>query len=60
MHAQDPSSGRRVMGMTGVPSIATSVYTAGHCLWEVPTAWSLAEAATVPVAYATACVLRSS
>ena len=43
------------MGMTGVPSIATRVHTASACLWEVPPGWSLAQAATVPCAYATAC-----
>jgi hypothetical protein len=54
-HVQEAGGGRRVMGMTSVPSIATSVPTAAHSLWEVPPGWSLAQAATVPVAYATAC-----
>ena len=35
-------------------AIATQVVTPPHLLWDVPTSWSLAEAATVPVAYTTA------
>ena len=35
-------------------AIATQVSTPAYLLWDVPVAWSLAEAATVPVAYATA------
>lgn len=35
-------------------AIATQVSTPSYLLWDVPPSWSLAEAATVPVAYATA------
>ena len=35
-------------------AIATQVSTPPYLLWDVPKSWSLAEAATVPVAYATA------
>ena len=35
-------------------AIATRVSTPHYLLWDVPPAWRLAEAATVPVAYATA------
>jgi fatty acid synthase len=35
-------------------AIATQVSTPAYLLWNVPATWSLAEAATVPVAYATA------
>lgn len=35
-------------------AIATRVSTPSYLLWDVPASWSLAEAATVPVAYATA------
>ena len=35
-------------------AIATQVSTPHYLLWDMPPAWSLAEAATVPVAYATA------
>ncbi|XP_077551457.1 fatty acid synthase-like [Haemaphysalis longicornis] len=48
------SNGRRVMG--GVPGsgMATVVAADPWFLWEVPDAWGLEEAATVPTAYATA------
>lgn len=48
------STGRRVMGMVAAKGLATSVLADKGFLWEVPVAWSLEEAATVPVAYATA------
>lgn len=48
------SAGRRVMGMVAAKGLATSVLADEGFLWEVPAAWSLEEAATVPVAYATA------
>lgn len=44
---------KRVMGVAQ-NAIATKVLTPAYLLWDVPSAWSLAEAATVPVAYATA------
>ncbi|CAH2981095.1 unnamed protein product [Chilo suppressalis] len=46
--------GRRVMGMVAARGLATSVVADSAFLWDVPAAWSLEEAATVPVAYATA------
>ncbi|CAH0760904.1 unnamed protein product [Diatraea saccharalis] len=48
------SDGRRVMGMVAARGLATSVVADSAFLWDVPAAWSLEEAATVPVAYATA------
>lgn len=48
------SSGKRVMGMVAARGLATTVLADEGFLWEVPAAWSLEEAATVPVAYATA------
>ncbi len=53
MH-QDKVSGKRIMGMTPQNSIATMVASKPHALWDVPDSWNLAQAATVPVAYATA------
>ena len=35
-------------------AIATVVHTPSYLVWEVPASWSLKDAATVPVAYATA------
>ncbi len=52
---QDERTGKRVMGMTPQPAIATKVASPPQCLWEVPDSWSLSQAATVPCAYATAC-----
>ena len=51
---QDKSSGKRIMGMTPQNSIATMVASKPHALWDVPDNWTLAQSATVPVAYATA------
>ncbi|KAM3957748.1 fatty acid synthase-like [Aphomia sociella] len=48
------SRGKRVMGMVAARGLATSVVADEGFLWEVPEAWSLEQAATVPVAYATA------
>ncbi len=42
------------MGMTPQNSIATMVASKPHALWDVPANWTLAQGATVPVAYATA------
>ncbi|KAH7957222.1 hypothetical protein HPB52_016320 [Rhipicephalus sanguineus] len=50
---RDPQ-GRRVMGLVSARGIATVVDVNPAFLWEVPETWSLKEAATVPVAYATA------
>ncbi|XP_045766807.1 fatty acid synthase [Maniola jurtina] len=48
------ADGRRVMGMVAARGLATSVLADKGFLWDVPRAWSLEQAATVPVAYATA------
>lgn len=40
--------------MTPQNSIATMVASKPHALWDVPVNWTLAQSATVPVAYATA------
>ncbi|XP_067011949.2 fatty acid synthase [Anabrus simplex] len=48
------SSGKRVMGMTTSGAIANVVKKESPLLtWEVPDSWSLEDAATVPVVYAT-------
>jgi fatty acid synthase, animal type len=46
--------GRRVMGILPAQALATSVACHEDFFWEVPDEWSLQDAATVPVAYATA------
>ncbi|KAJ2944093.1 hypothetical protein O0L34_g18059 [Tuta absoluta] len=46
--------GKRVMGMVAARGLATTVMADSSFLWPVPDKWSLEEAATVPVAYATA------
>ncbi|XP_077526185.1 fatty acid synthase-like isoform X2 [Haemaphysalis longicornis] len=46
--------GRRVMGAVPSHGIATAVAADPGLLWEVPDAWSLEDASTIPVAYATA------
>ncbi|KAK8766021.1 hypothetical protein V5799_007202, partial [Amblyomma americanum] len=50
---RDPQ-GRRVMGLLDASGMATVVMADADLLWEVPDAWSLEEASTVPVAYSTA------
>jgi len=47
------ADGRRVMGMVPARSLATTVLADPGFLWEVPANWSLEDAATVPVVYAT-------
>lgn len=47
------TSGKRVMGMVAARSLATTVLADPGFMWEVPENWSLEEASTVPVAYAT-------
>ncbi|XP_063374586.1 fatty acid synthase-like [Cydia amplana] len=47
------SAGKRVMGIV-TRGLATSVMADTSFMWEVPKHWSLEEAATVPIAYATA------
>lgn len=46
--------GERVMGMVAARGLATTVAADEGFLWPVPREWSLEQAATVPVAYATA------
>ncbi|XP_061715319.1 fatty acid synthase-like isoform X2 [Cydia pomonella] len=48
------SNGKRVMGIVQTMGLATTVQADVTLMWEVPEQWSLEEAATVPVAYATA------
>lgn len=47
------SKGRRVMGIVNGCGLATTVLADKEFTWEVPEKWSLEEAATVPIAYAT-------
>uniref|UniRef100_A0A670Y7Z6 Fatty acid synthase n=1 Tax=Pseudonaja textilis TaxID=8673 RepID=A0A670Y7Z6_PSETE len=49
----DPA-GKRVMGLLPAKGLATVVDCEKRFLWEVPQHWTLEEAASVPVAYATA------
>ncbi|XP_049520499.1 LOW QUALITY PROTEIN: fatty acid synthase-like [Dermacentor silvarum] len=46
--------GRRVMGLVPCEALATAVAVDPSVLWEVPEEWSLQQAATIPIAYATA------
>ncbi|XP_063616349.1 fatty acid synthase-like [Cydia splendana] len=48
------SIGKRVMGMVPAKGLATTVRADNNFMWEVPKQWTLEEASTVPVAYATA------
>ncbi|XP_061378336.1 fatty acid synthase [Danaus plexippus] len=48
------SDGKRVMGILAARGLATTVMADKDFMWEVPAKWSMEEAATVPVAYATA------
>ncbi|KAJ8688225.1 hypothetical protein QAD02_024020, partial [Eretmocerus hayati] len=47
------SKGRRVMGMVAAQGLATTLLADPGFMWEVPDKWSLEEAATIPVVYAT-------
>ncbi|KOC60060.1 Fatty acid synthase [Habropoda laboriosa] len=47
------SKGQRIMAMVPARGLATTVVADRGFMWEVPDKWSLEEAATVPVAYAT-------
>ena len=47
-------NGKRVMGILPAQALATSVACHNDFFWEVPEEWSLQDAATVPVAFATA------
>ncbi|CAM5096781.1 unnamed protein product [Natator depressus] len=50
---RDPT-GKRVMGLLPAKGLATVVDSDQRFLWEVPENWTLEEAASVPVVYATA------
>ncbi|CAL8305722.1 unnamed protein product [Boreogadus saida] len=50
---RDPS-GRRVMGLLPAKGLATCVDADRRFLWDVPSSWTLEQAASVPVVYATA------
>lgn len=47
------TKGRRVMGMVAARGLATTVLADPGFLWEVPEKWTLEQASTVPVVYAT-------
>ncbi|XP_047360366.1 fatty acid synthase-like [Vespa velutina] len=47
------TKGRRVMGMVASRGLATTVLADPGFMWEVPDKWTLEEAATIPVVYAT-------
>lgn len=47
-------NGKRIMGMVSHKGMATTVSADPVLLWDVPDEWTLEEAATVPVVYATA------
>ncbi|XP_061667276.1 fatty acid synthase isoform X1 [Syngnathoides biaculeatus] len=49
----DPNS-RRVMGLLPAKGLATCVDADKRFLWDVPSTWTLEQAASVPVVYATA------
>ncbi|XP_011371965.1 fatty acid synthase [Pteropus vampyrus] len=48
------ASGKRVMGLVPAEGLATSVMVSQDFLWDVPSSWTLEEAASVPVVYTTA------
>ncbi|KAK8766016.1 hypothetical protein V5799_007197, partial [Amblyomma americanum] len=48
------AQGRRVMGLVPAEGMSTVVSADPDFLWEVPEAWSLEEASTIPMAYSTA------
>ncbi|XP_068199679.1 fatty acid synthase [Antennarius striatus] len=50
---RDPS-GRRVMGLLPAKGLATSVDADKRFQWDVPSSWTLEQAASVPVVYSTA------
>ncbi|GFR04592.1 fatty acid synthase [Trichonephila clavata] len=47
-------NGRRIMGFIPCRGLATTVAVDTNLIWDVPDDWTLEEASTVPVAYATA------
>lgn len=50
---RDTKTGIRYMGLIGRGGIATKVHVDPLFLWPIPNEWTMAEAATVPVVYAT-------
>lgn len=48
------ASGKRVMGLVPAKGLATSVMVSQDFVWDVPSSWTLEEAASVPVVYTTA------
>lgn len=48
------STGKRVMGLLPAKGLATMVESDQRFLWDVPEKWTLEDAASVPVVYATA------
>ncbi|XP_006869546.1 PREDICTED: fatty acid synthase [Chrysochloris asiatica] len=48
------TNGKRVMGLVPAEGLATSVLLPPDFLWDVPSGWTLEEAASVPVVYTTA------
>ncbi|MEQ2236601.1 hypothetical protein ILYODFUR_014388 [Ilyodon furcidens] len=50
---RDPT-GQRVMGLLPAKGLATAVEADRRFLWEVPLSWTMEQAASVPVVYATA------
>ncbi|XP_008048097.1 fatty acid synthase isoform X2 [Carlito syrichta] len=48
------ASGKRVMGLLPAEGLATSVLLSPDFLWDVPSSWTLEEAASVPIVYTTA------
>ncbi|XP_062234915.1 fatty acid synthase [Platichthys flesus] len=50
---RDPE-GRRVMGLLPAKGLATRVNADRRFLWDIPSCWTLEQAASVPVVYATA------
>lgn len=47
------SKGKRVMGMIAARGLATTVLADPGFMWEVPDKWTLEQAGTIPVVYAT-------
>lgn len=47
------SKGKRVMGIVAARGLATTLLADPRFMWEIPDKWSMEEAATIPVCYAT-------
>lgn len=52
------ASGKRVMGICNYGAIGLQRKTSKHRMWEIPDHWSLEEAATVPIVYATVSIVH--